>query len=131
PAPALQREAHFFPACGPSTFTGTPSSARAVGGPPPPGPSDHVCSIFPPGAALLALPAFAPLAIAEPQPADLGLLLGVGKLVAAVAAGLVATLPVAMTLQLAGRRWAVLLGLLYLLATGVRTTASPALWRHG
>ena len=50
----IPRQTYYFRACGISTFTGTPSAPRSLGGPPPPGPSDHVCSIFPPGISLLA-----------------------------------------------------------------------------
>ena len=56
PPVAVDREAYFFRACGVSTFTGTPRVPRSIGGPPPPGPGDHICSVFPPGAAIMALP---------------------------------------------------------------------------
>ena len=50
----LDSEAYFFRACGESTATEAPGTTRSPGGPPAPGPNDHVCSIFPPGAAFLA-----------------------------------------------------------------------------
>ena len=130
----LDRDAYFFRACGPE---GTPStaplrSARSPGGPPPPGPRDHVCSIFPPGAAILALPAFAPFVLAGRTPEDLPLLLVVGKVVAAVWEALTAVLLIAAARRIAGDEpWAVALGLLYLLGTSVRTISSQALWQHG
>ena len=153
----LDRDAYFFRACGESTVererpagaeltqtrerdrgreaapaTVPPRSARATGGPPAPGPRDHVCSIFPPGAALLALPAFAPFALAAHTPEDLPLLLGVGKVVAAAWEALAAVLLVAAAQRLTrDRGWAMLLGLLYLLGTSVRTISSQALWQHG
>ncbi len=39
----LDREAYFFRACGVSTATAPPKAKRSVGGPPAPGPNDHVC----------------------------------------------------------------------------------------
>src|SRR5687768_17442300 len=60
--PGIDRESYFFRACGVSTATQPPKAARSIGGPPAPGPSDHVCSIFPPGIGLLAMPILAPLA---------------------------------------------------------------------
>src|SRR2546426_984091 len=128
---AIDRQAYFFRACGVSTFTGTPRVPRAVGGAPPPGPTDHVCSIFPPGAAIGALPFFAPLVIAGASPDQLALLLGVGKAAAALEEGLAAALLIATMARVASARWSIFLGLLYLLATAVRTTSSQALWQHG
>ena len=128
---AVDREAYFFRACGSSTFTGTPSAARSIGGPLPPGPKDHVCSVFPPGAAMLALPFFAPFVLGGVGPQQLAVILGVGKVLAALEEGAAASLLVAALAPLAGRRWALILGLLYLLATAVRTTSSQALWQHG
>lgn len=130
PPASIPREAYFFRACGESTFTGTPSVARSVAGPPPPGPNDHVCSIFPPGAGILALPFFAPFILAGAEPDQLALLLGVGKVVGALEEAVAATLLIAALAPLAGRRWSFALGLLYLLATAVRTTSSQALWQH-
>lgn len=127
----LDRESYFFRACGESTATAPPSAARAPGGPPAPGPADRVCSIFPPGAAILALPFFAPFALAGAPPDDLPLLLVVGKLVAALEEGVAAALLVAAASRVASQRWALAVGLLYLLATAVRTVSAQALWQHG
>ena len=131
PPVTVDRQAYFFRACGTSTFTGTPSASRSIGGPPPPGPSDHVCSVFPPGAELLALPFFAPFVAAGVGPDQLAVILGVGKFVGALEEGLAAALLVAALAPLAGRRGALALGLLYLLATAVRTSSAQALWQHG
>src|SRR2546428_6635794 len=49
PADLLNSEAYFFRACGVSTATAPPTVPRSKGGPPAPGPNDHVCSVFPPG----------------------------------------------------------------------------------
>lgn len=127
----IEREAYFFRACGVSTFTGDPKVRRSVGGPPPPGPNDRVCSIFPPGTALLALPIFGPVVLAGARPDELPLLLGLGKLTGALWEALAAALLIATLSRLASPRWAFLLGLLYLLGTAVRTTSSQALWQHG
>ncbi len=128
---AIDRQSYFFRACGESTFTGTSRLPRPVGGAPPPGPNDHVCSIFPPGAALVALPFFAPLVLAGVAPDQLALVVGLGKVVAAIEEGLAAALLVATLARLASPRWSLALGLLYLLGTAVRTTSSQALWQHG
>ena len=131
PPVSVDRQAYFFRACGESTFTGTPGAARSIGGPPPPGPNDHVCSVFPPGAEILALPFFAPAVLAGLGADQLGGILGIGKVVAALEEGLAAALLVAALTPLAGARWSLVLGALYLLATGVRTASSQALWQHG
>ena len=131
PPVAVDREAYFFRACGVSTFTGTPRVPRSIGGPPPPGTGDHVCSVFPPGAEILALPFFAPFVIAGTGPNQLALLLGLGKVVAALEEGLAAALLVAALAPFAGRGFALVLGVLYLLATAVHTTSAQALWQHG
>jgi hypothetical protein len=128
---SVQRDAYFFRACGESHFTGTPSAARSIGGPPPPGPDDHVCSVFPPGAEILALPFFAPFVVAGLGPDQLAAILGVGKVIGALEEAFAAALLVAALTPLAGRRWSLLLGVLYLLATAVRTSSSQALWQHG
>ncbi len=130
PPLSLDRESYFWRACGPSTFTGTPRLPRAAGGAPPPGPDDHVCSIFPPGAAIVALPFFAPFVLAGAAPDPL-LLLGTGKVIAALEEGLATALLVATLARVASARWSLALGLLYLLGTAVRTTSSQALWQHG
>src|SRR5436309_3142445 len=76
----LDSEAYFFRACGESTATEPPKATRSPGGPPAPGPNDHVCSIFPPGIAFLAFPVFVPFVLAGAHALDLGLLVRVGHL---------------------------------------------------
>ena len=126
----LDREAYFFRACGASTATQAPIARRSVGGPPAPGPNDHVCSVFPPGMALLALPFFAPFVLAGASPFDLGLIVHGGHVVAAIVE-VIATLVLWSVLRrFAGPRWSLALVLLYFLATSVRTVASQALWQH-
>src|SRR5439155_1091972 len=80
----LDREAYFFRACGESTATALPTAKRSLGGPPAPGPNDHVCSVFPPGMGILALPFFAPFVLTGWNPLDLGLLVHGGHVVAAI-----------------------------------------------
>ena len=126
----LDREAYFFRACGASTATEPPKAKRSVGGPPAPGPSDHVCSIFPPGMGLLALPFFAPFVLAGQKPLDLGLLVHGGHVVAALVEVLATLLLWSVLHRFAGARWSIVLVLLYFLATSVRTVASQALWQH-
>src|SRR5207249_5952841 len=84
PATTLDREAYFFRACGESTATAPPTAKRSLGGPPAPGPNDHVCSVFPPGMGILALPFFAPVVLTGANPLDLGLLVHGGHVVAAI-----------------------------------------------
>src|SRR5438094_150669 len=79
----IDREAYFFRACGTSTATAPPTAKRSLGGPPAPGPNDHVCSVFPPGMGILALPFFAPFVLNGWNPLDLGLLVHGGHVVAA------------------------------------------------
>ena len=62
-ADRLDSEAYFFRACGVSTAVVPPHAPRSKGGPPAPGPNDHVCSVFPPGMGLLALPFFVPVVV--------------------------------------------------------------------
>jgi len=126
----LDREAYFFRACGVSTAVLPPKAPRSVGGPPAPGPNDHVCSIFPPGMALVALPFLAPVVLAGAPPTDLGLLIRVGHAVAAVVEVLATLLLWSVMRRFVGPRWALVLVLLYFLATSVRTVASQALWQH-
>lgn len=114
----IERDAYFFRACGESTATEPPRQ-------------DRICSIFPPGAAILALPLFAPAALAGADPEDLGLQLLLGKLAGALWSAGAAVLLIAAMGRLTTPRWALLLGLLFLLATSVRTVASQALWQHG
>jgi len=126
----LDREAYFFRACGVSTAVLPAKAPRSIGGPPAPGPKDHVCSIFPPGMALVALPFFAPLVLAGMPPTDLGLLIRVGHAAAAIVEVLATLLLWSVMRRFVGPRWALALVLLYFLATSVRTIASQALWQH-
>ena len=126
----LDREAYFFRACGVSTATSPPTAKRSLGGPPAPGPNDHVCSVFPPGMGILALPFFAPFVLTGWNPLDLGLLVHGGHVVAAIVE-ILATLVLWSVLRRFGTaRWSLILVLLYFLATSVRTVASQALWQH-
>jgi hypothetical protein len=131
PPVSVQRDAYFFRACGESTATEPPTAKRSAGGPPAPGPNDRVCSVFPPGTELMALPFFAPFVLGGVGPDQLAAILGIGKVVAALEEGLAAALLVAALTPLAGARASLVLGVLYLLATGVRTTSAQALWQHG
>lgn len=128
----LDRESYFFRACGlsaprPTTDIHPP---RSIGGPPPPGPTDPVCSVFPPGIALIALPFFAPFVLAGASPTDLGLLLRVGHFVAAVVEAAATLILWSVMRRFVSARWALGLVLLYALGTSVRTVASQALWQH-
>ena len=129
-AAKLDREAYFFRACGVSTATAAPSAKRSIGGPPAPGPNDHVCSVFPPGMGLLALPFFAPFVLTGWDPLDLGLLVHGGHVVAAIVEILATLLLWSVLRRFATPRWSLTLILLYFLATSVRTVASQALWQH-
>jgi drug/metabolite transporter superfamily protein YnfA len=129
-AAKLDREAYFFRACGVSTATAPPTAKRSVGGPPAPGPNDHVCSVFPPGMGILALPFFAPFVLTGWNPLDLGLLVHGGHVVAAVVEILATLLLWSVMRRFASPRWSLVLVLLYFLATSVRTVASQALWQH-
>jgi drug/metabolite transporter superfamily protein YnfA len=126
----LDREAYFFRACGVSTATAPPTAKRSLGGPPAPGPSDHVCSVFPPGMGLLALPFFAPFVLNGWNPLDLGLLVHGGHVVAAIVEILATLVLWSVLRRFATPRWSLVLVLLYFLATSVRTVASQALWQH-
>ena len=123
-------EAYFFRACGPSTATAAAGVPRSKGGPPAPGPNDHVCSVFPPGMGILALPFFLPSIITGAEALDVGLLLRVGHLAAAFYETLAALLLWAVLRRMVGERAALALVLLYFLGTSVRTVASQALWQH-
>lgn len=79
----LDSEAYFFRACGVSTATAPAGTSRSRGGPPAPGPSDRVCSVFPPGMGFLALPFFLPSVLSGAPALDLAMLLRVGHLAAA------------------------------------------------
>ncbi|HEX9268374.1 MAG TPA: hypothetical protein VF998_00900 [Candidatus Limnocylindria bacterium] len=126
----IDREAYFFRACGGSTATEPPRAVRSLGGPPAPGPNDHVCSVFPPGIALLALPVLVPAVLAGVEPGDATALLLLGHLVAAIVET-IATLVLWTTLRrFVSPGWSLGLVLLYTLGTSVRTVASQALWQH-
>ncbi len=126
----LDSEAYFFRACGESTATEAPRTTRSPGGPPAPGPNDHVCSIFPPGIAFLAFPFFVPFVLAGAEALNLGLLVRVGH-VAAATIEVVATLLLwSVMRRFVSARWALALVLLYFFGTSVRTIASQALWQH-
>jgi drug/metabolite transporter superfamily protein YnfA len=126
----LDREAYFFRACGPSTASEPPKARRSVGGPPAPGPNDHVCSVFPPGMGILALPFFAPFVLTGWNALDLGLLVHGGHVVAAIVEILATLVLWSVMRRFASARWSLVLVLLYFLATSVRTVASQALWQH-
>ena len=126
----LDREAYFFRACGVSTATAPPTAKRSQGGPPAPGPNDHVCSVFPPGMGILALPFFAPFVLTGWNALDLGLLVHGGHVVAAIVEILATLVLWSLLRRFATPRWCLVLVLLYFLATSVRTVASQALWQH-
>ncbi len=126
----LDRQAYFFRACGVSTLSEPPHAPRSRGGPPAPGPNDHVCSVFPPGMGFLALPFFLPFVLAGAPALDLGTLLRVGHLAAAAIEVLATLLLWAVLRRLVSDRAALGLVLLYFLGTSVRTVASQALWQH-
>ena len=126
----LDREAYFFRACGASTATAPPTAPRSKGGPPAPGPNDHVCSVFPPGMGLLALPFFLPFVLLGSGALDLGLLIRVGHVAAAFYETIAALLLWVVLRRIASERQAFALVLLYFLGTSVRTVSSQALWQH-
>ena len=126
----LDSEAYFFRACGESTATEPPKATRSPGGPPAPGPNDHVCSIFPPGIAFLAFPFFAPFVLAGADPLNLGLLVRVGHVAAATIEVIATLLLWSVMRRFASARWSLALVLLYFFGTSVRTIASQALWQH-
>lgn len=130
----LDRSTYFFRACGTAATRSTTEvvagAARSVGGPPPPGPSDRVCSVFPPGIAFIAVPFFAPFVLAGASPSELGLLLRVGHLVAAIVEAAATLLLWSVMRRSVSAPWALVLVLLYSLGTSVRTVASQALWQH-
>jgi hypothetical protein len=123
----LDRESYFFRACGVSTATEPPRAVRSLGGPPAPGPDDRVCSIFPPGITLLALPVLAPFTVLDADPATI---IHAGHLAAAVIESLATLLLWAVLARFVSARWALGLILLYVLGTSVRTVSSQALWQH-
>ena len=130
----LDRQTYFFRACGSPAdrpLTEVPvGPARSIGGPPPPGLTDAVCSVFPPGIALIALPFFAPFVLGGALPTDLGLLLRLGHLVAAIVEAAATLLLWSVMRRSVGAQWALVLVILYTLGTSVRTVASQALWQH-
>ncbi len=126
----IDREAYFFRACGVSTASASPAAPRSAGGPPAPGPNDHICSIFPPGMAILALPVLAPAVLVGVSPGDATALLYLGHLAAAIVEALATLLLWSVVGRFVTARWALVLTLLYALATSVRTVASQALWQH-
>jgi hypothetical protein len=129
-AKQLDSEAYFFRACGESTATEAPQATRSPGGPPAPGPNDHVCSIFPPGIAFLAFPFFLPFVLAGADPLNLALLVRVGHVAAATIEVVAVLLLWSVLRRFASARWSLLLVLLYFFGTSVRTIASQALWQH-
>ncbi len=126
----LDSEAYFFRACGVSTATAPAGVPRSRGGPPAPGPNDHVCSVFPPGTGLLALPFFAPFVLSGANALDLATLIRVGHVAAAFYEVLATLLLWALLRRFVSERWALALVLLYFLGTSVRTVSSQALWQH-
>ena len=126
----LDSEAYFFRACGTSTATQPAGVPRSKGGPPVPGPNDHVCSVFPPGMGLLAIPFFLPFVLTGAPALDLGTLLRVGHMAAAFYEVLATLLLWAVLRRIVSDRAALGLVLLYFLGTSVRTVASQALWQH-
>ncbi|MBU6422532.1 MAG: hypothetical protein KGJ98_03925 [Chloroflexota bacterium] len=133
--PGIPADSYFFRPCGRSAGAAWPNastqgSPRSPGGPPPPGPGDRVCSIFPPGISLLALPIVAPFVLAGASPADGALVIRVGHLAAAIVETIAALLLWSVLRRFTSARWALGLVLLYWLGTSVRTVASQALWQH-
>jgi len=130
----IDRNAYFFRGCSdlPSNVRiFVPStSPRSAGGPPPPLPGEHVCSIFPPGVAILALPVLVPAVLAGVSPSDATGLLLLGHLAAAIIEAIAVLLLWSVFRRFVSARWSVGLVLLYFLATSVRTVASQALWQH-
>src|SRR5437867_2325183 len=126
----IDSEAYFFRACGVSTATEPPVAKRSKGGPPAPGPNDHVCSVFPPGMGLLALPFFMPFIVTGAPALDLGMLLRVGHVAAAFYEVIAALLLWSVLRRLLSERASLALVLLYFLGTSVRTVSSQALWQH-
>ena len=129
----LERTAYFFRDCGgvSAQVVLLPSAPRSAGGSPPPRLGGHVCSIFPPGVALLALPILVPAVLAGVAPSDVTALLLLGHLVAAMLEAIAALLLWSVVGRFVSARWSLGLVLLYFLATSVRTVGSQALWQHG
>src|SRR5687767_4051236 len=130
---ALDREAYFFRACGFLTANGQAKAVRSIGGPPAPGPSDRVCSIFPPGVGLMAFPVLAPFALVGAgtgAPFEPAVVVLAGHLAAAIIEALATLVLWSVLTRFVPARWALMLILLYFLGTSVRTVASQALWQH-
>lgn len=139
----IPRETYFFRPCGrgdlrsveitsgrlgpPTQFGASP---RSPGGPRPPDPHEHVCSIFPPGIPLLALPVIGPFVLAGGSAFDGGLVVRTGHLAAALFETIAALLLWSVMRRFASARWALVLVLLYWMGTSVRTISSQALWQH-
>ena len=130
----LDRTAYFFRGCADARFppatANVTTAPRSAGGPPPPAPGQHVCSIFPPGVAILALPILVPAVLAGVPPSDVTTLLLLGHLVAAIIEAIAVLLLWSVFRRFVSPRWSVGLALLYFLATSVRTVSSQALWQH-
>ena len=126
----LDSESYFFRACGASTATAAPAVPRSKGGPPAPGPDDHVCSVFPPGMGFLAVPFFLPWIATGANALDLGMLVRVGHLAGAFYEVLATLLLWAVLRRIVDDRAALAIVLLYFLGSSVRTIASQALWQH-
>ena len=128
----IDRNAYFFRGCSdlPSNVHIFVTSPRSAGGPPPPLPGEHVCSIFPPGVAILALPVLVPAVLAGVSPSDATGLLLLGHLAAAIIEAIAVLLLWSVFRRFVSARWSVGLVLLYFLGTSVRTVASQALWQH-
>jgi hypothetical protein len=141
--PGLPRDTYFFRPCGPAdvpsivTFgrsgellSTPPPAPRGPGGPRPPGPGERVCSIFPPGISLLALPVIGPFVLLGASPADGRVVVGLGHVAAAVIETIAALLLWSVMRRFVSAPWAFALVLLYWLGTSVRTVSSQALWQH-
>lgn len=138
----IPRDAYFFRPCGEAglrsreMFTFGPArvtdfaSPRGAGGPRPPDAHERVCSIFPPGVSLLALPVLAPFVIAGASAFDGSVVVRSGHLAAAVLETLAALLLWSVIRRFTSARWALALVLLYWLGTSVRTVSAQALWQH-
>jgi hypothetical protein len=128
----IDRNAYFFRGCVPAVAGRVlhVTTPRSAGGPPPPLPGERVCSIFPPGVAILALPVLVPAVLAGVPPSDATALLLLGHLAASLLEAIVALLLWSVFRRFVSARWSVALVLLYVLATSVRTVAAQALWQH-
>ncbi|MBI2323877.1 MAG: hypothetical protein HYU87_02785 [Chloroflexi bacterium] len=140
--PGIPRDTYFFRPCGEASLRAqetfvlrpvppTESGASPRGlGPRPPDPGERVCSIFPPGISLLALPVLAPFVLAGVSPADGGMLVRAGHLAAALIETIAVLLLWSVMRRFTSARWALALVFLYWLGTSVRTISAQALWQH-